>query len=163
MKVRNITEAANDENEDTKDKGKIRVFVYGTLKSTLGNHKLISNSDGEFLGLNSTTGAYQMFNMGGFPAVMSDALHTNDSIQVRGELWTINDAGLAALDLLEGNPLFFSRRKIWTDNPRKRAWMYFLTEGWRDEVRVANEVPHCLWKPTTKEEIYWELPTKAVA
>lgn len=48
-------------------KGKIRVFVYGTLKEGHSNHGLLYSAGAEFVGYDSITGPFRMTDMVGFP------------------------------------------------------------------------------------------------
>lgn len=147
MKTRNKVE----------DKGKVRVLVYGTLKKDHGNHGLIEAANGEFLGRDSVTGHFKMVNFGTIPAVVPTS--DNDTQVVRGELYAIDEEGLAALDMLEGHPNFYRRRKMWTDKMEKRAWVYFMDNPrWITEEEKHDVVPDGLWNPFAECRKFWNLP-----
>lgn len=115
-----------DKTKEPIDKGMIRVFVYGTLKRGHANHPLLDTADAIFIGFDSITGPYQMYDLGGFPAVI-DSANTGNRV-IRGELWAITPDALAGVDLMEGHPTFYRRRKLVTNIHERRAWMYFLTQ-----------------------------------
>lgn len=73
----------------------IIIFVYGTLLSGFGNHRLISESgDSEFLGKDTITG--DMFG-NGVPIISLQGTGT-----IHGELYRITPSTLRKLDRLEG-------------------------------------------------------------
>lgn len=136
----------------TDDKGKIRVLVYGTLKQGHSNHALLERANAEFLGYDSVTGHYSLYDLGAIPAVMDNTVEQPRTI--RGELYAIEPEGLAALDLLEGHPNFYQRRKLWTNIHKKRAWMYFLTAP--DFIGPDTEAkPLGLWHGSPEENKFW--------
>ena len=105
------------------DKGKIRVFVYGTLKIKHGNHTLLEKARADFVGHDTITGAFQMYDLNGFPALHG----AEENHQIKGQIFALpNEEGLAALDYLEGHPNFFRRVKLWSDRLKKRVWVYML-------------------------------------
>jgi gamma-glutamylcyclotransferase (GGCT)/AIG2-like uncharacterized protein YtfP len=72
-----------------------RVFVYGTLKSGLENHGLLTGS--VFVGRAYTVGHYRMLD-GRFPVLLDSGL---DRHVIDGELYDVDDATLTQLDDLE--------------------------------------------------------------
>lgn len=155
MKVRKEireTDEDNDTNEPL-DKGMIRVFVYGTLKGGHSNHVLMHNSGAIFLGRDSITGLFKMYDMGTFPAVITRI--DGPTAIIRGEVWAMEPEGLATLDLLEGHPHFYARRKLWTDRMNKRVWVYFLVSKFGDEATDDDEITTCIWNPNEAEQAYW--------
>lgn len=102
----------------------IRVFVYGSLKRGFGNHRLLA--DAKFISEHSLTGPYTMVSLGGFPGVVCTPGHERT---IHGELYVVDQTTLDSLDLLEGHPHFYERRKI-VQTPYKRAWIYLLSEGY---------------------------------
>lgn len=104
------------------------VFVYGTLKSGHGNHRLLEGS--EFVGYGKTAGHYHMLN-GGFPRVVKGCLQEPRG-HVTGELYEVDMATLARLDALEGHPTFYTRERVWVyddSGNRRRAWTYLWPTG----------------------------------
>lgn len=150
-----MTESTTKEPED---KGMIRVFVYGTLKRGGANNVLLRKSGSKCLGFDTVTGAFNMYSMGGFPAVLDDILKTGEKVvnrTVHGEVWATTPEGLASLDMLEGNPNFFRRQKLWTDRLQRRAWMYFLNSNWHDELTPDDAIPGLIWRPSEEEKEFW--------
>jgi gamma-glutamylaminecyclotransferase len=136
----------------TDDKGMIRVLVYGTLKKGHSNHILLEEAGAQFIGYDSVTGDFTMYDMGAIPAVVdSEAGQPN---KIRGELWAIDPEGLASLDLLEGHPNFYQRRKLWTDVHGRRAWMYFMMIP--DYLPKDPETKGLgLWHASHEENKFW--------
>src|SRR5216683_3259005 len=87
-----------------------RVFVYGTLKGGIHNHRLLAHA--KFIGHAITDQAYRMV-AGGFPIVLEGGDYA-----VKGEVYEVDDAMLERLDQLEGyrgedNPgNMYNRRSI---------------------------------------------------
>ena len=108
------------------DKGKIRVFVYGSLKSQHGNNVLLQEVEATCLGYDSITGDFTMISFGGFPGIVRTTTDPKSVKTIFGELWMTNEEGLKALDMLEGHPNFYERFRYRTDVLDRRAWMYTL-------------------------------------
>jgi gamma-glutamylcyclotransferase (GGCT)/AIG2-like uncharacterized protein YtfP len=85
-----------------------KVFVYGTLKSGFGNHRLME-SRSTFITKDQIKGL--MVSLGGFPGVV----HADDRC-VKGEVYEVTDDCLKDLDRLEGHPRFYKRTKVTTQN-----------------------------------------------
>ena len=82
-----------------------RVFVYGTLLAGEPNHRLLRRS--RLVGEATTADGFALHNLGPFPGmVRATAGH------VRGEVYEVDEATLAALDRLEGHPRFYRRTRI---------------------------------------------------
>lgn len=132
-----------------KDKGFVRVLVYGTLKQDGTNHSILQRMRADFLGYDSITAPHKLLDLGPFPAVVDSKERTT----VRGEVYGMTEEGLAALDFLEGHPNFYQRIKLWTDR-EMRAWVYYLNA--EDLHRAAPEVKDGLWQPSEDEQAYWD-------
>lgn len=132
------------------DNGMVRVFVYGSLKRNMGNNALLQRVGAKCLGYDTITGPFGMMSFGGFPGVV----HTNDAVPttIFGEVWATHEEGLAALDMLEGHPNWYERRKFRTDILDRRAWMYTLPlgEGYLDPGKY-DRVDHNIWRPDDAE------------
>ena len=79
-----------------------RVFVYGTLKNGFYNNKLLVERRATFRGEARTCHPMRMV-LGeyGIPYLF-DVQQQRGDAAIRGELWEVDDAGLDALDVLEG-------------------------------------------------------------
>jgi gamma-glutamylaminecyclotransferase len=73
------------------------VFVYGTLKRGGSNHHLMAGQ--KFLGEARTPPGFRLYDLGGHPGMI---LKPDDRAGVTGEVWSVNTACLAQLDILEG-------------------------------------------------------------
>lgn len=93
------------------NKGKIIVFVYGTLKSGEPNHHWLTNLNNgasKFIGNGKTTGK--------FPMVLGTRYNIPFVVDVRGmghaihgEMYEIDENMLVKLDELEGHPHYYTR------------------------------------------------------
>jgi gamma-glutamylaminecyclotransferase len=73
------------------------VFVYGTLKRGRSNHSSLSGQT--FVGEGRTPPGFRLYELDGYPGMIP---LTGDQDGVTGEVWSVDAAGLASLDLLEG-------------------------------------------------------------
>jgi gamma-glutamylaminecyclotransferase len=139
--------------EKPADHGKIRVFVYGTLKEGHGNHGLMKAANAMFLGYDTVTGPFTLLNLGAIPAVID---HSTANNKVFGEIYALEPEGLASLDLLEGHPNFYQRRKLWSDRLQKRVWMYVCV-GANVAAKAEDRVVQSgMWKPSHAELQHWK-------
>lgn len=76
--------------------GEHLVFVYGTLKRGCRNHGWMRG--GFFVGEATTQPDFRMHDLGGYPGMY---VVEEKGLSIRGELWRVDDAGLARLDILE--------------------------------------------------------------
>ena len=74
---------------------KTLVFVYGTLKRGGDNHRWIE--DQQFVAEAHTTPVYRMYDLGGYPGMVRSA----EGLSIQGEVWSVDEAGIARLDVLE--------------------------------------------------------------
>lgn len=72
-----------------------RIFVYGTLKRGRENHHWLAGQ--RFIAEARTQPLYRLFDMGGYPGMIRD----DNGVAVEGELWEVDEGGLARLDVLE--------------------------------------------------------------
>ena len=119
------------------------VFVYGTLMSGHGNHRILGGA--RYVSDASTTDStWTMVDLHAFPGVLSGG---SDSIQ--GEVYEVNTATVCRMDRLEGHPRFYRRRLVkvtlWDgDGPQHvDAWMYVLP---RDRYGSERVVPGGDWR-----------------
>ena len=95
------------------------VAVYGSLKKGFGNHGLLTNA--EFLGEDAIKG-WRMLHLGGFPGIIDG----NDEEAIHIELYKVDEGEFERLDMLEGFPSFYNRKKVPTS--QGDAWIYYLSE-----------------------------------
>ena len=73
------------------------LFVYGTLKRGGSNHHYLAGQ--QYLGAAHTVPGFNLYSLGTYPGLVTDPAAT---CGVAGELWSVDDACLARLDVLEG-------------------------------------------------------------
>jgi len=102
------------------------VFVYGSLKRGFGNHYFLR--DAKYCGNTETVDAtFCMHSMGPFPAVTES---NDNGYHITGELYEVDADTMNALDKLEGNGVFYTRKlvRVYTLEGTVEAWMYLLAE-----------------------------------
>jgi gamma-glutamylaminecyclotransferase len=110
------------------NRAKTVLFVYGTLKCGLRNHRLIA--DQEFLGEGVTEPRYRVFDLGPYPGLVTDEVN---GLAVKGELWVVSDCCLAELDDFEEVPGPFVRAAVRIAGRGEEAQAYF----WNRPVPVG--------------------------
>lgn len=124
-----------------------RVFVYGSLLAGLGNHRVLTGHDARMVAHGTTAAArFTMFDLGSFPGCVESG-----STAVRGEVYDINDAGMASLDQLEGYPTFYDRARVairLADGTTTFAWVYLLADAYAERRNgyLRDEVPNGDWR-----------------
>jgi gamma-glutamylaminecyclotransferase len=73
------------------------IFVYGTLKR--GGRNFHHMAGQQFLGEARTPPGFRLYELDGYPGML---IKPDDRDGVTGEVWSVDTAGLAQLDLLEG-------------------------------------------------------------
>ena len=73
------------------------IFVYGTLKKGGSNHHLLAGQ--KFLGAARTIPGFRLYDLGGHPGMIP---LPGDQAGVIGEVWEVDAASLAQLDVFEG-------------------------------------------------------------
>ena len=81
------------------------VFTYGTLRRGEPNHPLLARA--RFLGEAATLPHFALVDLGPFPAMIAGG-----QTAVIGEVYAVDERTLARLDILEGHPRFYQRRRI---------------------------------------------------
>lgn len=151
-----VTRGTSKKSKKDPDYGKIRIFVYGTLKRGRANNAVLKQSGAEFLGYDKITVDGSFVDMGHFPAVImhnEDSDSNPDKTTIFGEVWYGTQDIIKSCDVLEGYPLFFDRQKMWSDIMRKRVWVYTLHEDWFAEVNTFLEPP--IWQADKSETVFW--------
>jgi gamma-glutamylaminecyclotransferase len=115
--------------------GRTVLFVYGTLKRGLGNHRLIA--DQEFLGEALTESCYRVIDLGQHPGLVVDE---GNGLAVRGELWSIGECCLHELDEFEEVPGPFIRTEVKIAGRQEAAQAYF----WNRPIPVGASTG-CEW------------------
>lgn len=78
----------------------IRLFVYGTLKR--GDVRAGFLNGQAFIRVAQTEPKYRLFNVGTYPALVEAQPIGVEGLAIQGELWEVDRACLARLDLEEG-------------------------------------------------------------
>ncbi len=102
------------------------IFVYGTLKQGFHNHYLLE--DAEFICEATTKEKYPMVNTEEYFPYLLNKKGIGHNIQ--GEVYRIDDAILAVLDVLEGYPEHYIREhiKVFSKGIEFNTLVYFLAE-----------------------------------
>jgi gamma-glutamylcyclotransferase (GGCT)/AIG2-like uncharacterized protein YtfP len=127
----------------------IPVFVYGSLLSGLGNHRVLTQHWPHKLGPGRTLKAeFRMVGLGGFPAVSEGGVES-----VVGEVYMVTKEGFADLDSLEGYPGFYDRMRVQVVLGDGRTmvdpWMYVL-RGREARRTTGPHVPRGDWRAWTE-------------
>lgn len=93
-----------------------KVFVYGTLKTGFGNHRLLKN----FKGKEALALEIDLHSGPGFPYAKRGNGVT------KGEVYNVDYDTLRRLDMLEGVPDHYKRERtsIIVDNKKEHSWIY---------------------------------------
>jgi gamma-glutamylaminecyclotransferase len=86
---------------------RVILFIYGTLKRGQKSHHFLAGQ--EFLREAATMPLYRLYGLGWHPAMVLDVEH---GLEVRGELWAVDESTLAELDLYEGVPDWYVRQDV---------------------------------------------------
>lgn len=108
---------------------RVTIFVYGSLRSGEAAHHHLKTAS--FLGEMATAARYTLFDLGPYPAVAEGGEHA-----IRGELYLVDPATLAALDEYEGHPELFRRAAIALADGRTVAG-YLMTRARASRGRVV--------------------------
>jgi gamma-glutamylaminecyclotransferase len=108
-----MTSAVASISPTTSSKTTSNVFVYGTLKRGMFNHKLIQNE--KFIGIAQTTNHYKyslVLSKWGFPYLLETNEEKMGSLAIKGELYEVSDEVLELLDELENIKGGLYQRKV---------------------------------------------------
>ena len=102
------------------------VAVYGTLKQGFGNHRLLT--DATFIGEGHTKEKYRLC-VNGLPYMLKGEHSDGNNVIV--ELYDCNPLEMYNLDILEGHPRFYKRKKvdISVGENTYSAWAYFVPDN----------------------------------
>lgn len=112
------------------------VAVYGSLKRGFYNHHLLERS--RFLATGQARG-FAMYSLGSFPMIIEGRG------RVAVELYEVDRQTFAALDRLEGFPVFYQRQMVTveTEHCPVEAWIYY---GRADRVKGKPRVSGGVWQ-----------------
>lgn len=113
------------------------IFVYGTLKCGCRNHAYLGGQ--AFVGEARTMPGFRLFDLGEYPGMVPDP---TDREGVIGEVWSVDPACLARLDVLEGIAENLYERKFVALQPPFAAqtvetYLYLQAVTGRPEVGPA--------------------------
>jgi gamma-glutamylaminecyclotransferase len=100
------------------------MFVYGTLMRGYGNNRLLRNA--EFVGSAKTSERYTLYSSG------IPFLTEGEMVNVKGEVFKVNEEILPSVDILEGHPVWYRRKIISVnleDGNTVKAWAYFMPKS----------------------------------
>lgn len=113
-----------------------RVFVYGTLLRGETNHGLLAGA--RCAGAARTLEAFAMFDLGGHPCIVRGA-GADDAEPVAGEVYEVDAATLARLDLLEDHPRWYRREPVrLSDGTLAHAYLLAQEVGAAPRVRGGD-------------------------
>lgn len=118
------------------------VFVYGTLKRGGSNHAFMAGQS--FHGVAKTAKGFRLIRLGGYPGLVA---YPEDTDGVTGEVWSVDTACLARLDVLEGvNEGLYHRHAIALEPPFADAEVdtYF----YRPSADGHSPIPGGTWSHT---------------
>lgn len=119
------------------------VAVYGSLRKGLGNHDVIQHTDTKFVGEDTISG-WTMRSYGGFPYI-----HPGDGT-IKVEVYQVSDDCLKEnLDVLEGYPSFYNRKKV--DTKYGKAWIYFIENETHDAYPLVESGDWVDWVENSNE------------
>lgn len=113
------------------------VFVYGSLMHGYANHDLLVRAGAEFVGEEGLSHGYTMVDVGMYPGILNSGTQA-----ISGELYRVDDETLAELDILEGAPTLYERKRVRTESGL-RAWVYILRP---EHARGLAMVPGGSWR-----------------
>jgi gamma-glutamylaminecyclotransferase len=106
----------------------VKLFVYGSLLSGEDNHALLYGS--RRIGDSRTAPRYSLVDLGAYPALIEPG-----RTSIRGEVYEVDAATLAALDEFEGHPHLYERILVELTTGDV-AIGYALRETWLAEGRA---------------------------
>lgn len=119
-----------------------RVFVYGTLLTGLPNHGWLRGA--RSLGRATTEPVFALYDLGRYPAAL-----TGGDTALQGEVFDVDAAGLARLDILEDVPALYTRALIPVvvsgSHRRVMAWAYTLAAPLPPGVVSIPDGDYAVW------------------
>jgi len=115
---------------------KIFLFLYGTLKRGQKNHHFLAGQ--EFHGEATTMPLYRLYALGWYPGLVLDM---EDGLEVKGELWAVDETTLARMDAYEGAPDWFTRQDIAVRDCFETVQAYFFNQQLPPGAMSGDEWP----------------------
>jgi gamma-glutamylaminecyclotransferase len=112
------------------------LFLYGTLKRGQGSNHLLAGQ--QFIREATTMPLYRLYGCGWHPAMVIDSDH---GLEVKGELWAVDDACLAKLDQYEGAPKWFYRGDVAVRDYFNTVQAYLYNGQFSSGVASGDEWP----------------------
>lgn len=137
----------------------MRVFVYGSLLSGLGNHRWLERGGAVLFApavLDET--GWRLVSLGAFPAMVRTSYAEQQAVV--GEVYEVDGPTLAALDRLEGVPHNYDRIEVQVRLGLSRApvWTYAMLDC--DWINCPDVVPGGDWRAYwTARAAAWERRT----
>jgi len=126
-----MTSPADDADSAAKSAALELVFVYGSLKRGMANHRQLAGAS--FLGSASVAGLH-LYDLGPFP--MAVLVPDDPEAQLLGELYGVSPQLLIALDRFEGAPRLYQRQRHSLSDGRA-VWLYV---GRPQQVRHVQRI-----------------------
>jgi len=113
------------------------LFVYGTLKSGQKNHHFLRGQI--FVGPGLTLARYRLWQPSWYPALNEVP---GQGSAVHGEVWSVDDDALAAMDEFEGVPDLFVRKEVLIQHHfGDPVYAYFYNGTIPDDTRSESVWP----------------------
>lgn len=108
------------------------IFVYGTLKTGYGNHRLLLDSN--YMGEGKIIG-YDLYDLGSFPGIIGG------TGEVLGEIYEIDQYTLKKVDMLEAEGFLYSRVPVEVFQNEKiiKADAYVFKRSLNNARRIERE------------------------
>lgn len=114
-----------------------RVFVYGTLRPGGRNHGYLASA--RHLGPHTTAAIFTLLDTGPYPAALD-----RGTTALVGDVFAVDDDTFAALDVLEGYPVHYTRRLL--DTGFGAAWIYLWIAARDANWRIIEHGDWCRWR-----------------
>ena len=118
----------------------VLIFVYGTLLRGEANHPQLSEA--AFVRSARTEARYELVDLGGYPALLEDG-----STAVSGEIYDVNSALLARLDMFEEVPGLYERKPIALIGGHIEAYVMP-----RDRAAGASQIADGDWRAVARAD-----------
>ena len=114
----------------------MKLFVYGTLKSSMGAARLMHEAGCKLIGPHTTNPEFKFYDFGGFPGAK-----LGGSIPIQGELWDATNVDWKILNRYEGyypdDPESSMFVKMYHFDGREKYFMYLFNGD--PGTRLLNE------------------------